>query len=122
MIEDLKELESRDGIIEIGNKERSACKLISVEEADGTQKLNFESIFPVRELNVDPSNPWEIALSQSAFGKNYSFFVAGALEFVSSHEIIFKERDRNLEVKLDFSDETVKGTMLRYIDALIPPK
>ncbi|MEL1245561.1 hypothetical protein AAEO56_14900 [Flavobacterium sp. DGU11] len=120
MIETLKELENKDAIIEIGNKERSACKLISVEEADGTTKLNLESIFPVRELNVNPSNPWEIALSQAAFGKNYSFFVVGDVQFISSQEIVFTERDRNLEIKLDFSEGTVKSTMLKYIDALIP--
>ncbi|AWH84098.1 hypothetical protein HYN59_02775 [Flavobacterium album] len=120
MTENLKALENKDAIIAIGNKERSACKLISVEEVDGTSKMNFESIFPVRELNVNPANPWEIALSQTAFGKNYSFHADGDVQFINDHQIVFKEKDRGLEIQLDFSDATVKSTMMKYIDELIP--
>jgi len=120
MSDNLQQLEGRDAIIEIGNKERSACKLVSAEESDGSIKLRFESIFPVRELNNDPDNPWQVSLSRTVFGESFTFESNGSIENVNSNVFVFNEADRNLEIKLDFSRETVQQTMTKYIDELIP--
>jgi len=120
MSDNLKQLEGRDAIIEIGNKERSACKLVSTEESEGSIKLRFESIFPVRELNSDPENPWQVSLSRTVFGESFTFESNGSIENVNSNVFIFTETDRDLEIRLDFSKETVQQTMTRYIDELIP--
>ena len=113
--------EGEEGIIEIHNKERSACKLISCELENRHLKLNFESIFPVRELNLNPDKSiWEISLGETTFGKNYYFLLDGEIENKDSDKIEFKEKEKGLKIEVTFNKTKVKETMLNYIDALIP--
>ncbi|WP_308006640.1 hypothetical protein [uncultured Chryseobacterium sp.] len=111
-----------DGIIEVQSRERSACKLLSTEYKDQSVILNFESIFPVRELNFNDVPDWNIELSRTAFGKNFTFIVDGQIEEQDNNTIRFTENERNLTVTIDFNESTVKETMLKYIDELIPKK
>lgn len=121
MIDHLSRYEGEDGIIEILNKERSACKLISYELENRQLKLSFESIFPVRELNLNPDKPiWEINLGHTVFGKNYYFLLDGEIEDKDLDNIEFKEKKRGLKIKLCFDKTKVKETMLTYTEALIP--
>lgn len=121
MIDHLSKYEGKDGIIEILNKERSACKLISYELENRQLKLSFESIFPIRELNLNPDKPiWEISLTQTTFGKNYYFLLDGEIEDKDLDNIEFKEKERGLKIKLCFDKTKVKETILNYIEALSP--
>lgn len=122
MKQELNKYTGTDGIIEVQNRERSACKLISAEFADQSVILNFESIFPVRELNFNDVPDWNIELSPTAFGKNFTFIVDGQIEEPDNNTIRFTENERNLTVTIDFNESTVKETMLKYIDELIPKK
>lgn len=122
MEQELNKYIGTDGIIEVQSRERSACKLISAEFADQSVILNFESIFPVRELNFNDVPDWNIELSRTAFGKNFTFIVDGQIEEPDNNTIRFTENERNLTVTIDFNESTVKETMLKYIDELIPKK
>lgn len=82
----------------------------------------FESIFPVRELNFNDVPDWNIELSRTAFGKNFTFIVDGQIEEPDNNTIRFTENDRNLTVTIDFNKDRVRETMLKYIDELIPKK
>jgi hypothetical protein len=110
-----------DGIIEIQNRERSACKILSVEFVNKSTILNFDNIFPVRELNFAETPNWKIDLYRISFGKKFSFVVKGKIEVLNENEIRFIENDRGLTVSINFTKSIVKETMLKYIDALIPP-
>lgn len=120
MKQELNNYIGNDGIIEIQNRERSACKLISVESTDQSVLLHFESIFPVRELNFDDNPNWKIDLSTTAFGKNFTFMVGGSIEEPENNQIRFIEKERDLTVTVDFTESVVKETMSKYIDELIP--
>lgn len=122
MEQELNKYIGTDGIIEIQSRERSACKLLSTEYKDQSVTLKFESIFPVRELNFNDVPDWNIELSRTAFGKNFTFIVDGQIEEPDNNTIRFTENERNLTVTIDFNESTVKETMLKYIDELIPKK
>lgn len=122
MEQELNKYIGTDGIIEVQSRERSACKLLSTECTDHSVILNFESIFPVRELNFNDVPDWNIELSRTAFGKNFTFIVDGQIEEPDNNTIRFTENERNLTVTIDFNESTVKETMLKYIDELIPKK
>lgn len=122
MKQELNKYTGTDGIIEVQNRERSACKLISAEFADQSVILKFESIFPVRELNFNDTPDWKIDLSTTAFGKNFTFITDGKIEEPDNNTIRFTENDRNLTVTIDFNKDRVRETMLKYIDELIPKK
>lgn len=109
-----------NGIIEVQNRERSACKLVSVETSDPSFILTFESIFPVRELNFDDTPNWKTDLSTTAFGKNFTFMTDELTEKPENNQIRFIEKERNLTVTVDFTESIVKEIMLKYIDELIP--
>ncbi|WP_288461369.1 hypothetical protein [uncultured Chryseobacterium sp.] len=122
MEQELNKYIGTDGIIEVQSRERSACKLLSTERTDHSVILNFESIFPVRELNFSDVPDWNIELSRTAFGKNFTFIVDGQIEEPDNNTIRFTENERNLTVTIDFNESTVKETVLKYIDELIPKK
>ncbi|MCQ4138655.1 hypothetical protein [Chryseobacterium sp. EO14] len=122
MEQELNKYIGTDGIIEVQSRERSACKLLSTEYKDHSVILNFESIFPVRELNFKDVPDWNIELSRTAFGKNFTFIVDGQIEEPDNNTIRFTENERNLTVTIDFNESKVKETMLKYIDELIPKK
>lgn len=122
MEQELNKYIGTDGIIEVQSRERSACKLLSTEHTDHSVILNFESIFPVRELNFNDVPDWNIELSRTAFGKNFTFIVDGQIEEPDNNTIRFTENERNLTVTIDFNESKVKETMLKYIDELIPKK
>lgn len=120
MKQELDKYINTDGIIEVQNRERSACRLISVESENKSIILNFESIFPVRELNFDEVANWKINLSTTAFGKNFTFIVDEQIDEPENNQIRFVERERDLTITVDFTKSAVKETMLKYIDELIP--
>lgn len=120
MIQELNKHVGTDGIIEIQNRERSACKLISAVSENNSVILNFESIFPVRELNFDEIPVWKIDLSTTSFGKHFTFIVDGYIEMPDENKIKFIENERDLTVTVDFAKNAVRETMMKYIDELIP--
>lgn len=113
---------SKDGIIEIQNRERSGVKLLSVEFQNNTTILNFENLLPVRELNFAEIPNWKIELYRISFGKNFNFITDNLIEEISESEIRFVEKERNLTVSINFNEDIVKETMLKYLDELIPRK
>ena len=91
MEQELNKYIGTDGIIEVQSRERSACKLLSTECTDHSVILNFESIFPVRELNFNDVPDWNIELSPTAFGKNFTFIVDGQIEEPDNNTIRFTD-------------------------------
>ncbi len=119
MLDQLEKIKNADAIITIQNKERSACKITSYALEDELLTIQFESIFPVRELNADQEGAdWSIDLGTTVFGKEFAFQVDGDITFEENH-IIFTEMDRGLQIEVVFDKKTVDNKMLSYIDALV---